>query len=447
VQCCGEPCIKVTKLITCLPASQECSNATGYAEAATGYKTETENPAFCYSITVENCGNLVLTNVTVIDDVLGDLSGLFSDTLEVSASETAYVSMAHSNDTKNTVNATGQSVAGPVNSQDSADAFVIPASVTCETSVTSADDQDGNASDNHVTLPKDGMDHLVEFCVKVTAGNAPLQNVMVENSTVTCDAGPFSLSANTSTTICCEVTLNCSNLVNGVLSNNVAITAEVADCGLNSEGERITVSTDCDQLVECRGGDCITRTPGYWFNHPQSDDPDCATLLKAIEANGGKLDLGFICLPVADQNGDSVVDAKDALREAYSFFPPSGNGSTLCGVRKKLAFHLIAAIANTALLGTDPGNCQGMTGAYLPSDLIAQAQAAGACGDIQAINQVKGLLDQFNNSGDGMDFPEPLKPCGLAGGKARKALKPTTAVFTTSNCANTNNCAAGQACP
>jgi hypothetical protein len=190
--------------------------------------------------------------------------------------------------------------------------------------------------------------------------------------------------------------------------------------------------------------DCITRTPGYWFNHLKSTDANCATLKKAIAANGGRLDLGFICLPT---NG--VANAETAMRQALSFFPPSKKGlSPLCAARLQLGFHLVAAIANTALMGTDPGACVGYTNGLpvtLPSDLIEQARRAAACDNIAAIQNLTTLLDVFNNSGHNVSFQAPLKPCGLGGAPNRDALRIN--VFTATNCGKTNNCIAGSACP
>jgi hypothetical protein len=447
-ECCGEPCLEVIKKIACLPANQTCSTASGYADSATGYLGD-EAPTFCYSITITNCGQLALNNVTVVDNVLGDLSAYFVDTLGVGASETKYFAASHTNTTINTVeaDAIADVTEQPVHAEDTATATVVPASVSCSTRVTSEADLDGNPMNNVVILPNDSGTYDVTFCTTVTSGQAPLYNVTLSNTYATdCNVAPFDMAANTSTTICCRVELSCEQLEGLALTNAVSVTAEVGDCGRDTQGSRITVSSDdtCVMIVDCQRV-CITRTPGYWFNHPKSNNPNCATLLKAIEANGGKLDLGFVCLPTRDQNNDSMVNAEDALLEAMTYFPPSGSGATLCGARKKLAFHLIAAIANTALFGTDPGNCRTLDGQLLPGSLISDAQAAAACGDIQAINQVKALLGAFNESGDDADFPEPWGPCGLGGGKLRKTLKPRITPFV--DCANTANCASGHACP
>jgi hypothetical protein len=163
-------------------------------------------------------------------------------------------------------------------------------------------------------------------------------------------------------------------------------------------------------IVSCEFTAALHTHAGYWFNHRKAQW-SCATLKAAIETDGGKLDL---VSSACRQNGSGEA----APAEAMLYFPPSGTGSTLCGARNKLAFHLIAAIANSALFGTDPGNCQG-SGGFLPSDLIHQAQLAGACDDLQEIKRVTALLGQFENSGDNADFPPGLKACPV---RVRRSL-------------------------
>jgi uncharacterized repeat protein (TIGR01451 family) len=188
-------------------------------------------------------------------------------------------------------------------------------------------------------------------------------------------------------------------------------------------------------------GVCITRTPGYWFTHWKAADTNCATLEAAIKANGNQLDLGFICLSgTTDQ----------VLKQALGFFwakknkTSDGKGSQLCRARKQLAFHLIAAIANVQLLGTSPSSCTGNDGT-LPGTLIEDARKAAACGDLAEIHRLTDLLDQFNNSGDNASFPNGLKPCKADPKGAKAAMVDPTTLL---NCnAQTNNCAAGAACP
>ena len=239
-------------------------------------------------------------------------------------------------------------------------------------------------------------------------------------------------------------------------------------CAVDNRGQPVAVGSQCQATIACRPAKtpCITRTPGFWFTRPLNPDPKCVTLLAAIQANGGRLDLGFMCLPTGGCTND--LTSYGALREALGFFwmkrTVTGDKSCLprgCCVkvsqlgqaRKKLAFELIAAIANRTVFGTQPGDClqtkckckcKSITVGPFPSDLIEQAQQAGACGDVNKINQLADLLDQFNQSGDANPVPPGMYECSanptLAGSIA---LDPTT----TSILNSTAHCSAGHACP
>jgi hypothetical protein len=179
----------------------------------------------------------------------------------------------------------------------------------------------------------------------------------------------------------------------------------------------------------------ITRTSRYWFTHAFSlTDTNCATLLKAIQADGSVMPLGFVTLPTADRNADNVIDAYDTLIEALSFYyrstavtgEPGGlqsdklKASSLCVARKKLAVELIAAEANAALFGTFPGMAtytSNGTTTNFPPDLISQAQAVGAGYDPVAINAMTALLKKFNSSGLTNNLPNGLLECDAQTGK------------------------------
>jgi hypothetical protein len=90
------PCIDVTKQIACFLGTNVAAitgieplepgeNCGPFGKVATGIQGDTQDPAFCYSITVSNCGPVALTNVTVIDDMYGDLSSHFPANLAIGA--------------------------------------------------------------------------------------------------------------------------------------------------------------------------------------------------------------------------------------------------------------------------------------------------------------------------------------------------------------------------
>jgi hypothetical protein len=182
----------------------------------------------------------------------------------------------------------------------------------------------------------------------------------------------------------------------------------------------------------------VTRTSRFWFTHGYSSDTNCATLLNAIQFNGGFIDLGFVTLPTANRNSDNVIDATDSFIEALSFYwrsngrtgEPNGSqsqalsGSTLCKARKQLGVELIAAIANTTLLGTWPPNAtykSGTTVTNFPANLISQAQTVGAGFDVVAIRNMTALLKKFNGSGLTNNVPNGLVECSA---QPTKQLKP-----------------------
>ncbi|HXI82566.1 MAG TPA: hypothetical protein VNL17_00590 [Verrucomicrobiae bacterium] len=182
----------------------------------------------------------------------------------------------------------------------------------------------------------------------------------------------------------------------------------------------------------------VTRTSRFWFTHGFSSDANCATLLGAINFNGGVLDLGFVTLATANRNSDNVIDGTDAFIEALGFYwrgagktgEPSGTqslglkSSGLCVARKQLAVELIAAIANTTLLGTFPPNAtyvNGHTVTNFPGDLISQARTAAAGFDVAAVRSMTALLKKFNSSGQTNNLPNGLEECSA---QPSKILKP-----------------------
>src|SRR5262249_3614462 len=135
------PCISVTKGIVCAPATgvAGCNSSLTYGLDATGV-VGTNNPAFCYSITVSNCGTTEgLTGVTVTDNLIPSVAGAFSSTLAIGASETHFFGQSYGlGDHTNTVTATAKGAisSASVSAHASAAAHVIPASVTCQLNLT-----------------------------------------------------------------------------------------------------------------------------------------------------------------------------------------------------------------------------------------------------------------------------------------------------------------------
>jgi hypothetical protein len=205
---------------------------------------------------------------------------------------------------------------------------------------------------------------------------------------------------------------------------------------------------------------CVTRTSRFWFTHEQSSDPTCATLLSAIDANCGVLNLGFLNLPNGFQDGTNVKDDEDAMIEALGLYWKSSGltgeiggtqnskskASALCTKRKQMAVELIAAIANVQLLGTDPSECSyvnAKTNVNFSSDLLDQARTTAAGADPVAIASMTALLRLFNDGGQVNNFPTGIVECSAtkSGVLKKLARDPTTQ----STCPGVNNsCAASE---
>ena len=197
-----------------------------------------------------------------------------------------------------------------------------------------------------------------------------------------------------------------------------------------------------------------TRPSRFWFTHGYYSDTNCVSLLKAIQFDGGVLDLGFVTLPTANRNADNILDANDAFMETLSFYWRSSgktgehggtqnarlSGSSLCRARKQLAVELIAATANVGLLGTWPPNATYLNGGVVtsfPADLISQARATAAGFDTVAIRSMTALLKKFNNSGLTNNYPDGLVECSP---QTPKVLKPISRDPTTqATCPGANN--------
>jgi len=263
------PQICVTKEIACLIGTNQCGT---FGESATGYKvvsaTGTNLPAFCYRITVRNCGPIGLTNVTVMDDKFGDLTAHFrpcvADVFPPNAVCSYTFTTSLESDLINTVNASGRSVATGqlTNALDSATGHVFQASIECNELVTSPDDVDNNPNDNHVTLLDVGTSHNVTYKLTVTnSGAANLANVTLSDpplASLGCVLPPpFSLAAHTSFNFTCTVAINCTNLPTGGLADativNATVDTTLGACGVDTNGRPIQVRSEgqCNGLVVC----------------------------------------------------------------------------------------------------------------------------------------------------------------------------------------------------
>jgi len=286
VQC--PPCINVTKEIACFVGT----NAQGaevcgtYSKFAIGVQGDTQNPAFCYRITVTNCADVALTNVTVIDDKYGDLTSHFSGITPIfaghaTASFTFKVELdgasppSHISFVTNTVVASGKSsVTGEgVSATDHAVAEIIPAAVSCTKYYTI----DGGPMTNNVTISDQNPHTIVWYVVVQNTGLADLGNVVVTDATSLCNASPapFSLLSGASKTIalCTNANFVCTNSTG--LLNTVDITANQFSlgtltnlCAHDIAGIQITVRSECSAHIFCSQPSACRVTGGG-----RQDDP------------------------------------------------------------------------------------------------------------------------------------------------------------------------------
>jgi len=214
----GLPQICVTKEIACLLPKEVCAP---FAKIARGVKSDSTCPAFCYRITVRNCGEVDLVNVAVTDDHL-DLSGCsFPARINAGAAalECIVEGVTLCENTTNTVTASGQSVfdtssSGFTSAQSSATGIVLQASIACDKIVTSPDDQDGVPENDRVQFVCGSGVHAIQYSVIVTnTGDADLENITISDPTLAqlCTLpGVFSLAAHSSINLpLCSLSFDC----------------------------------------------------------------------------------------------------------------------------------------------------------------------------------------------------------------------------------------------
>jgi hypothetical protein len=285
VQC--PPCIDVTKEIACfLGTNAQGADICGtYSKFAVGVQGDTQNPAFCYRITVTNCADVPLTNVTVIDDKYGNLTAHFPGINPVFAPHaTATFTFKAELDgasppnnlsfVTNTVVATGRSaVTGQtVTDTDKAVAEIVPAAITC----TKGYSVDGGPITNAVTL--DNNPHSIVWYVTIrNTGYVNLGNVVVTDQSSLCNASPapFSLAAGASRTIalCTNAAFVCTNNTGfqntvRVVANQFSLTNVTTLCAFDIDSIQITVRTECDARIFCSVPNACRVTGGG-----RQDDP------------------------------------------------------------------------------------------------------------------------------------------------------------------------------
>jgi hypothetical protein len=331
-----------------------------------------------YDICVTNCSDepipgtsivlpTELYNVTVVDDVLGDLTDIFFPPpapRELAPGETICREIMYvvpdgaPNPLINVVTATGEDVTGwDVDDTDVAEVMLVnPAFTVQKVCLTPPDTPCGEPVGFGILVENTG-DVALAFAGDVL--------------------GPFTLDPGLSEyweewEIC-----ECPP---GYVTDVVTITATIPPgyCGLPNELEASAEAT-----CECIGGDA-TRTPGFWQTHCEYTQ----TVFDRI----GPIDLGWKML---NDYGDvfGIFWANIARESDKSKRDPA------CHAQMIGSFQLLAAILNTGIPnGANPGS------------LISDMQTALSNCDTDEILRLAGELDAFNNSGDDIEIEEYVPP-------------------------------------
>jgi hypothetical protein len=143
-------------------------------------------------------------------------------------------------------------------------------------------------------------------------------------------------------------------------------------------------------------GKGATRTWGFWKTH--------LTAFTSVVSTG-LVNLGSITVTPAQNGTNPPVNTTENYGSDLKYFEsifatsPGTSQTTLGQARLQLAHQLLAAMANTAYLGTTTQ--QNGKSATLIADALAALQGT----DVTKINKYVTPLDNFNTSGDNVGFP------------------------------------------
>src|SRR5688572_2634901 len=295
-----QPQIEVFKQVVCVGSDGKCqafSDDLTAQSSASGVRGAT-CPGFCYRITVRNPSpDVPLVNVTVSDPDL-NLSGCsFATSLAPGASTSCVIAnVERCTSEVNTVTARGVSAFDSTQSAtatDTATVTVVPISVECTITLFSQFDDDGNPTDNRVTLTGSGPVDL-----SLTVNNTGQADLSVAIAGLPCsvdlDGNPIpttvTIPAGGSTNFVCSVEVVCPTGAQfSVTVTGTAIASASVPCVFDVNGNLITTtpstctaSVNCAQPVTCRvtgGGVLIDGTV-------DNSCVDVATTISPLVVNG-----------------------------------------------------------------------------------------------------------------------------------------------------------------
>jgi hypothetical protein len=262
--------------LTCADVAAE-----DYSDSATGV----EGAAFCYKITVTNCGTEEgLVNVQVDDPDIAEVAGAFlvelpaDEVLPVGESVTLFFKKSFDTAgtypntvTANGVGATSGVAAEPA--QDSAEVIVVPISVECDIELVGE------------VLPPVGCDATlttsgpVQFTLTINnTGDADLNVTVTGLPTLNdCDVeitDPIFIAAGDSFVTTCTTDVTCPEGADfNVTVVGTAVASETVPCVFDSEGNAVsTEESTCDACVNCQEEGLFCRTTGGGDLLPDTTD-------------------------------------------------------------------------------------------------------------------------------------------------------------------------------
>ncbi len=267
------PCVGITKEVACfLGTNSQGDICDGFRKFAIGVQGTHANgavqkPAFCYRITITNCADITLTNVTVSDDTIAgvdasDFMCIVNGTLAPHASCSAHFAVQEdTTDTigtfrTNTATISGQSAltGQTVTALDTAETEVIPAKLVCTKYYTI----DGGPLTNNVTL-SDAIAHAIQYFVAITnTGLANLLDLTITDEGACNSVVPLrSLDAGTGTVVfVCTNSFSCGTARGvqdtiTVVANAFSTSTTTQICAHDITGTNITASTECSATLSC----------------------------------------------------------------------------------------------------------------------------------------------------------------------------------------------------
>lgn len=260
IGCQGNPQVCITKEVACLY-----TNGCGaYAPAASGVKSGTNCPTFCYRVTVTNCGDEPLVGLTYGDTVfnMADCLPALPTSLDIGGSQSCTYQMSLCTGVENIVSVTGTGAFSgiAVSDVDTAKVDIAQAKIGCQKWVS----LDGTNWSKEVTIDDDGADHTVWYKITVSNLGAVKLNAISVTELVATDLQacidpqvPVELAVGEDVDIVCEAVLNCTNITNGALVNTVEVYGKVAVetedvCAYDMFGQVIDDSSQCSATVTCK---------------------------------------------------------------------------------------------------------------------------------------------------------------------------------------------------